>query len=185
MAKASEAGTAPGTLDAQGEALMQQDDQVKSEAKGASPDEMRKRAESIDTEAAQKRNDAEQAQRDAAEAKKSDEQKKAEALTREADQKRLEADALRLEAGDAEVARTVGEAGTITRMPPETPLHLSQALKRANDPANPVPYAAEHLDDDKRTVRLVQDTPDGVRECWVHPEMVGDTLRSGWRRASA
>lgn len=146
------------------------------------PNAKRDEANNAESEAAKIRNEADAKRREIAENKKSDEQREAEKFDREADLKMLEGETARQEAASAEVARTVGEAGVITRLPPETPLHLHSALKRGNDPANPAPYKAEHEDEDERTERLLMTTPDGERECFVHPDMVSDSLRAGWRR---
>jgi hypothetical protein len=80
--------------------------------------------------------------------------------------------------------RTADEtlAGEVNVIDPNLPAGDHDAQVFGNVPQNPAP--APGLDPAVETVRMVNDKPDGSQAfADVHPEMVGDYARAGWRLA--
>ncbi|NBB11816.1 hypothetical protein [Pseudomonas sp. SLFW] len=124
---------------------------------------------------AQKTADDLQAKADAQEV--TPEQKKADAAAQKADD--LAAKAQEEQGSDE---RTADEtlAGEVAVIDPEVPAGDHEAQVFGNNPLNPA--LAPGLDPEVKTVRMVNDKPNGSQAfADVHPEMVGDYARAGWR----
>lgn len=140
-------------------------------------------AEKAEQKAVQDRTAAEEARLKIEAKEKTAEQKKADDAAAKADDSRAVAAAARV-AETRTDPMTAGEARMIMAPDPGMSAGDHMAQKFGNDPANPKPAKDEHADPDLCTVRLTRITPDLPEPAvtMVHPEMVGDYLRSGWSR---
>jgi hypothetical protein len=113
-------------------------------------------------------------------------QRKADELMQKADDARAKAEEERVKKSADAVGHTAAEAKVVlpAGVDPEIPASDVRAVKRGNDPANPVNMPGVSENPDEMTVqlsRVTADSPEPVY-CWVHPDMVGNYIRAGWGR---
>jgi hypothetical protein len=107
------------------------------------------------------------------------EEKKAMAAEQKADDL---AAAAKEEKGDDERTAEPSLAGDVLVIDPELPAGDHDAQVFGNNPLNPAP--APGLVETDATVRMVNEKSDGTKAfADVHPDMVGDYARAGWRHA--
>lgn len=144
----------------------------------------RTEAEKANDEALALQAKAIEAQQKANEPEKTADQKKADALAAKADDARAKAAELGGRSGST-IDTTVADAKVALHIgaDPAMPAGSYDAVKRGNDPSNPKYAPGISMEPEDQTVRLSRVTKDSVEPIytWVHPDMVGDYVRAGWR----
>lgn len=151
---------------------------------GATTAARSKELQKVVDDASKARQKAEEARAKANDASLSTEERAAAKAEAEADDAAAAAAEAMRGSPDVAPVTTVADAGVIAPVDGSTDLADPRAVKRGNDPANPMPLSGAMAEG--RTARMTLISPDTAapREIYVNPDMVGDYARAGYSLAS-